>query len=490
MTSTAMPSSWKEFIQENEHTLIQIAPQVDQVEAVSDFLVKSGYSQPAQAIGGSFNDLTGMDGFPGPGPTRTMLQRVFTGLESHAEAARVVRASSASANATMQQQADQMANTAAVQQLQECAMQWMGNETSALALAHSMSGIQAGDSLAKALKDAGMETMPDHVRPPMEAWQLARAAVKGAKGGLGFSYFDLTRFLPNWLPPDAVGAQSTYDQQLEASGSSSLELLGKLNKAIDRASGHKLFFRRIHHWVMAFTMWAVMAIAEKTFSWVAYYCHLDTTMRLSEQGVPTLGAKQGHAVALIYEDLRRREWARRCRQADPTLADVKMLEKEAGEISKPLLEAARTRVQATLNAAGMQGSTTQQPNNNGLESLMAKSDAAMDALGKRHQESLRALARAQEEAYSKATSLVNGGETSRERHSRQFYERLDNRRQAGGGGGYRNDDDEDYVIQRRNPKGGRGGKGGGGRWDRDGHGKGKSGGGGGKSRGKGKRRYQ
>ena len=128
-------------------------------------------------------------------------------------------------------------------------------------------------------------------------------------------------------------------------------------------------------------------------------CHLDTVLRVSEE---EKGRGGYGLVGVVYDELVRKDWARRAERNDPEFD----LSKLTGVIDERQLAAARQRllpVVRTLEAAaGSHGGQGPRNATSEEESAMAKNNAAAEALVRRAAAATKEMARQQQILDSRA----------------------------------------------------------------------------------------
>ena len=137
----------------------------------------------------------------------------------------------------------------------------------------------------------------------------------------------------------------------------------------------------------------------KHLTWAIVTAHIDIVMRISEEA-SSAGASQ--YLAIVYDDLVRRDWAGRPMKRDPALN----IPIEAMINSKEIYEVAKTRLSQVLDGAGVAsesgaGQWKTQINSSGIlatslhanaESSLAKQQAAAEAVTKRAEAATKAMA--------------------------------------------------------------------------------------------------
>ena len=137
-----------------------------------------------------------------------------------------------------------------------------------------------------------------------------------AAGRKALPFIDLTskEALPMWLTADQIGGKFHLhdDKEWPLQGGQATSSLQDLSRALKSATASTGFFRSVPQWMVAF----LVAVATQQLAWVDVLAHVDVVMQLAEQerlkGRPPF-------LALVYEELMRRNWARRAEKGDPDL---------------------------------------------------------------------------------------------------------------------------------------------------------------------------
>lgn len=141
--------------------------------------------------------------------------------------------------------------------------------------------------------------------------------------------------------------------------------------------------------------------------------HHATVLRLSEE----LRLTEGESiVAVLYDQLKRQQWAKRAAQKDPRLS----IDEEASKIDEQVLLAARTRLEL-ITKGGMRQTTDRTATSSaGLssqgsypapalaaESALAKSVSAAQTITKRAEQAAKAMAAHQTELNKRGRAMLN-----------------------------------------------------------------------------------
>ena len=215
----------------------------------------------------------------------------------------------------------------------------LGGEQSAGGSAKAqLAAVKDVDINAK-LKAANMAGMPWHLIPDMAVWKVldSEAAQATLAGRSPFVYVDLTakEFLPVWLPHSAVGAKVKLPGDA-SEGSLNTATLGTLGEALKAATSSPRFFRNVNQWYASFQRYGVAAVATAHLTMVQVACHSNVILKIAEE---ELTAGRDPLLAVLYDELCRRQWARRAEANDPLLD----LQVECQKVDEQTLDTARTR---------------------------------------------------------------------------------------------------------------------------------------------------
>ena len=252
---------------------------------------------------------------------------------------------------------------------------------------------------------AGFLTLPFQLRPDPLVWRVLHAenVAALARGRKPFSYVDLTakELLPLWLAPDTIGgktpAGADWGAVLDPNAPASN--LAQLGRALQGATASKKFFRTHSQWQAAFNKYCVAAISLKQISWDAKFAYEDVLVQLLEK---EKASSSGIFLVVLYDDLFRRQLARRALAGEPELDINKCFQSRDDTI----LEAARVRLTSVLVSAGLVPAPTslattsfssRGPDVDIENSLLAKSHAAADAIQKKAAAAAKSLEHTQAE---------------------------------------------------------------------------------------------
>ena len=163
-----------------------------------------------------------------------------------------------------------------------------------------------------------------------------------------FLYVDLTSkdVLPIWLHPKAVGGRFRQDEANLLNGDEPVDSLARLGAALRNATESQRFFRSFSQWSAAWWKYVPIAVSVSQLSWVSAIAHADVVAQIVE--TERAEGRSGY-LAFFYDELLRRQLAARAAKSDPNLDILDSLSK----LDRPLLEVARTRLDAALQAAGV-----------------------------------------------------------------------------------------------------------------------------------------
>ena len=179
------------------------------------------------------------------------------------------------------------------------------------------------------------------------------AALVSVPPKVPFAFVDFTsrEVLSHWLPHEQVGGRPDLTGTGLDLQDQDLTTLGALGAALRRSSSSRRWFRNMNQWVCAYWRWTTAAIPTGQWDWAMALTYFDTIMRLAYKECIERGGMLGHHIAMLYDELQRRQWAQRCMKGDPDISSSADLSKETAKIDRTIVEMARVRVRATLEAA-------------------------------------------------------------------------------------------------------------------------------------------
>ena len=284
----------------------------------------------------------------------------------------------------------------------------VGQEASALTLAKLLKGTTEVDQ-NKLLTSAGCQDLPFAFPCDTPVWRIMQAETDdaGASGRIAFSYIDLTakEILPMWMPQDTIGGSNLVGSEFDSTfdGEASTRSLNALASALKAALVSPRFFRTWPQWQACFMRWAVAAISCNQMTLTRLVTYFDMLAKLHAENT-ALYAAQAPFLIILYDDLFRKQLAKRAHARDPDLS----LDKSFRDVDKGILEGAKTRLQLVLQAAGVD-SQKGSGSDRGLdrssaaavasanaESALAKQSAAAEAVERRANAAVRNLAKQQD----------------------------------------------------------------------------------------------
>ena len=312
-------ADWKSFLP----TVDDEATDPEVLKQTEEFFLKAKFQNPQSAAGTTVAKLENHGAYPGELPTQAFISRAVDTLTAIAAARRAAKDISGASGAP------------SVPAL-----------SSALSVASLLAPPKTVDVNAM-LKSVGLEKLGYNLQLDQAmADKLANETELAKKlGRRPFTYVDLTgrETLPLWLAPESVGGRAE-DEFMDLEAASSIDSLQKLGQALKGATDAKRFFGAIHQWSAAFMRYAPFAIAAGHLEWTAVLAHLNCVYKLVEE---ERCDGRGPQLAILYDELLRRQLERRAQKGDPTL-DVEAM---MSEPDKSVLAAARQRLDSVLKAA-------------------------------------------------------------------------------------------------------------------------------------------
>ena len=178
-----------------------------------------------------------------------------------------------------------------------------------------------------------------------------QAAAKNKRQPMSYIVLSEQAFLPEWVPPDAVGGIAHHikpDMHLatDSEKKDALTMMNGLNKAFEKTR----FFMKKEHWMLAWTRVLPLLLASRQWTFVEWMVHYDQICKLFE-----LNQGQGGDYLIVYyEDRLRKELSDRCAKGNRiNLAEA------CRKTNEQLMETCKAKLQAVLSAAGVQDGPTQ-----------------------------------------------------------------------------------------------------------------------------------
>ena len=220
----------------------------------------------------------------------------------------------------------------------------LGTESSALMVAEALASGVERPNVTTLMLDAKLDDVIDEFCPANEVYTAlaADSAIAKKKSLTAFTYVELTNsaMLPDFLPPEAIGGKTflpgTDDCLNNYTGN-----ITQLSAALKSLTSAPRCFRNITQWNIAFTRYAVAAIAVEQVTWPWYIMHQQMILRIATE--------ESALIAILYDEISRKQWARRAAKGDKTL----ILMNETSVKSLSVLELARSRVKLVTKAAGL-----------------------------------------------------------------------------------------------------------------------------------------
>ena len=232
------------------------------------------------------------------------------------------------------------------------------------------------------LEKVGMQGVPSDAIPELLLFTQLEEHAKAAKeeSRVPFMFIDLTSkdLLPLWMTPEMVGGTTTLEGEenelLDAGAATGT--IQQLHQAFKKATSRPRFFRSISQWLPCFHKYGIAATATGHLTMAAIMGHVHSVCRVELD--KRSNAKHSTVHALLYDELRRRDWARRAERKDPTLN----IDKEAWVIDDEILKAVGTRMQTTMVAAGLSHNADASGSGNAGDALAALAGSRESALTK------------------------------------------------------------------------------------------------------------
>ena len=308
----------------------------------------------------------------------------------------------------------------------------VGPDASSMTIAKLLALKSQSVDIPAKLKGASLDKLPYHLQAGTIVWRILEAdnaSAIAASRKTAFAYVDLTakELLPLWLPYDAVGGKnalgSEWQQYIDPQAASNT--IAQLGQALQAATSTKRYFRSFAQWNGAFLKYAAVAVSCGQLSWTNVLTHVNVVCQLHEQQ-----RTSGEALYLpmLYDEFLRKQVARRAEQQDPEL-DLNIV---FGRIDQQILDTCKSRLETVLATLGVDvrmspfAKTPQPAASLGFEaaeSMLAKQQAAADALQRRAETASRSLAKQQEDLNRKELQrrlASDEGISNRQAKSRAF----------------------------------------------------------------------
>ena len=450
-------STWDDFL-----LSVDMPPAVDVLERLARWLIKAGLLTPESCSGLDESDLKWSE-LADLGERTFCRRAVRAAIEAEGIKAEIARAQKM---VKVQSVVAQGGPTLLSSEMMEV----MGTEASAVSIALALQHGGKSVDVATKLKNVGVGNLGFHLQVDVPVWQLMASETEQAKidGRVGFSYIDFTSkaMLPVWMPADTIGGRVSGTSNWQGAECAA-GTIQALERALKSATHTPKFFRSLAQWTAVYSRYMVTAVASEQLTWAIASAHMDVIMRISEEA---RASGNSQYLAILYDDLLRRDWANRAMKKDPALN----ISAESMVINREIFEIAKTRLSQVLEGAGVgagQGNLSG-PGNNlayvaSTESMLAKQQAAAEAVAKRAEAATRQLAKQQEQLEQRRVSLESNGRPFQNDNKRKHGHQGNGNGASGsqgGGNGNNKGGGRDRGFHRRgngNKKGGygKGGKG-------------------------------
>ena len=269
----------------------------------------------------------------------------------------------------------------------------------ARALASAIAPCKQAD-VADLLQKHHLQGLGFHLQADQCLFDSLTAHTEEAKkqGRVPFAFVDLTskECLPLWVPSDAVGGRFAVrdEDEMALTGASPIANLGDLGRALKGATAVPRFFRSVQQWSAAFWRWAIAAVCAGHWKMTEAVAHHDVILQLAEQ--ERVRSKPPY-VAFLYDEMCRRQWARRAEKKDPNWN----LAEETHKIDKGLLELVMQRLQPVLQQAGVEVPSSSRGSADAMAQL-----ATAEAAQRRAEQATKALADAQKKLMDQSAAMT------------------------------------------------------------------------------------
>ena len=363
--------AWKKALEQVDDT-----PVPELVDNLAKKLVDGNWSTPESIVGCSVDDLVASLGTLSP-QEKAFAKRTLEDAELKAQVRKQLTLASQSTAPQPQQQQQQLQVQAHPDLTQELRA-ILGNEASALRVADALAAGGGGrPDIGDAMKKIGLSKLPDSFNVEQDVYfalHLDNAAAKKSGRTVAFTYIELTSqaVLPIYMPPEAVGGKTSLASDEVGMGGYSGNL-AQLGQALKSLTSSVRCFRTMSQWSTAFIRYSVaaMAMEQVTLDWVV--CHQQMVMRIA--------IEETTMVAILYDELQRKAWARRSSRGDSSLNLIE----EVTTKSLSSLELAKSRVKIVAETAGLTMPDAQYNaagSSSGLETVSEWKASAESAIGK------------------------------------------------------------------------------------------------------------
>ena len=383
-------------------------------EKMAKLFVAKGWKIPSTLAGADDKELLEGMAAETNAPERAFVRRCIKLANAIAEARLQAAADATSVPASQGAALTQGSIAASQPELLASLQSLMGNEQSALTVATALASGESKPDVTKLMKDAGLDSIEDAFCPGNEVYTALMVDGEAAKkvGHTAFTYVDLTNqnMLPDFLPPEAVGGKTVVPGH-EDCLSGYTGNLGQLGSALRALTTAPRFFRNIGQWVTAFMRSAVAAVATKQVTWCFVNVHMQVVLRVN--------IEESTVVAIIYDELARKTWARKAAKGDTSLN----IFDDASKKDPQLVELAKSKVKLVTKAAGLQqgqeNSGGSQPSFGAAEASLSKQVAMAQKVQKDADMAVSRLHNQRNAAFQAGGSSYSGGNKGQKRHQGQ-----------------------------------------------------------------------
>ena len=311
----------------------------------------------------------------------------------------------------------------------------VGHEASASVLARLLAVGQGVLDVTAALAAAGMTKVPYTLSCESLLWKVLRSDVDiaAAQGRKPFTYIDLTskETIPLWLPQDAIGGKGVMGSDWAVDPSASSSTLAQLGQALQSATAGTRFFRSFTQWLAAWNKYNAISVATTQLTWTHVHTYLALIVEMMEHQ-RLLGESQ--FLPILYDDLFRRQVAKRAEMRDPTL-DFALI---FAEPDKTISALAKSRLDSVLKSSGVvepvpkreKAMSVDLASSSLTESILVRQQAAAEATMKRAEAATRALSKQQEELLklsaqhaAQPSGSKGAGKSARQVKRKDFYQK-------------------------------------------------------------------
>ena len=215
-----------------------------------------------------------------------------------------------------------------------------------------------------------------------------KAAKRDGKQRITYFYLCENDFIPNWMPPEAVGGVTHHiTEEFKLATDPTKKDVTSLMSSINKAFNKSRFFRKKEQWMVTWIRLLPALLASEQWTLVAWMVHTDHICRLYEYYKTS--NKGSELLVTLYEDRIRHHWHSICE-----LGRTVDLEVEAGKTNETIMDECRTKLESTLAQSGLrengQPQVTPQPKDDPAAALM-KQQAGMDLDRKRQANEMNAF---------------------------------------------------------------------------------------------------